>query len=49
MKKYNITIGNNKKNIEKTIRVFLKKSFNEIMAEKLVKVKETILKNFIKE
>ena len=47
MKKYNLTKGKNKKNIEKTIRVILKKSFKEIIAEKLVKVNETILKNFI--
>ncbi len=49
MKKYNFTIGNNKKNIEKTIKVVLKKSFNEIKAEKLIKENETFLKNFINE
>ena len=31
----------------KALKVVLKKSFNEIRTEKLIKVKETILKSFI--
>ena len=33
LNKYNFTIGNNKKNIEKTKKVVLKKFLNEILDE----------------